>query len=154
MTPEELQGWWELALLSLALWREAQNQPYNTKLVVACSMRNRVGHPCWWGGDWDTVLTKRDQYSSMTSKGDPNLIKWPQPPAGDPAWLQCMRAAAAVHGGAGVGMIPDQSMGATHYFDRSLDADPPSWAKDGSMVKVLDSGSFHFYRQAGTAKAA
>jgi hypothetical protein len=154
MTPEELQGWWELGLLALALWREARNQPYNTKLLVACSMRNRVNHPAWWGGDWTNVLTKRDQYSSLTHPGDPNLVKWLEPPVSDPVSLECMRAAAAVHGGAGVGVIPDQVLGATHYFDHSIDKDPPDWATDGSMVKVMDSGSFHFYRKVGTAKAA
>lgn len=129
---------WEQALLALLLWREARGEAFETKRVVAWSVKNRVSHPSWWGGDWSSVMTKRDQYSSMTFTGDPNTTKWPQPI--DTSWIACMDVAAEVYSVNG----PDMALGSTHYFDKSLDANPPAWAS--SMTHVLDSGNFHFYK--------
>lgn len=140
-----IQEVWEVALLALVLWREARGETVMTKRVVAWSIRNRAMHPGWWGNGWAGVIMAPRQYSSMTYPGDPNLVKYPQP--NDTAWMACMDMASEVYN-APAGM--DISMGATHYFDRSLDGTEavPTWATDGSMMHVMDSGNFHFWKRA------
>jgi len=132
------QAQWEESLLSLVIWRESSNQPIPTMLAVGCSIRNRVDKPNWWGGTYAQVITKYEQYSSMTIAHDPNLVRWPS--TIDKSWEMAMNAASQVYAG-----CPDAAQGATHYFDRSLDAHPPLWASQ--MTHVMDSGNFHFYRQ-------
>lgn len=129
---------YECILLALCLWREARGETVDTKRAVAWSIRNRVNHKSWWGGTWSEVITKREQYSSMTSTGDPNLVKWPIET--DTSWMACMDVATEVYGTP----LADPSNGATHYFDKSLDANPPNWASTGT--KTADIGNFHFYR--------
>ena len=131
---------YEISLLALCLWREARGETVEAKRAVAWSIRNRVGHPSWWGGTWSEVITKREQYSSMTDPGDANLVKWPLET--DTSWMACMDVATEVYGTP----IADPTNGATNYFDNSLDANPPNWA--AAMVKTADVGPFHFYRSA------
>lgn len=133
-------------MLALCLWREARGEPLEAKAAVACSIRNRVAKPSWWGTGWLGVLTKKWQYTSMTGTGDPNLEKWPQ--EADTSWLACLAIAYAVHGG----QLDDPTSGATHYFDNSLDPGPgkpdrrPEWALGGSLVHTVDVGAFHFFK--------
>jgi N-acetylmuramoyl-L-alanine amidase len=133
---------WDVALLALVLWREARSETVDTKRCVAWTIRNRALKPSWWGSGWVGVIMQPWQYSSMTAPGDPNLIKYPA--ANDSSWLACMDVASEVYTG---GL--DVSHGASHYFDKSLDdGKEPSWAKDGSMAWVMDSGAFHFWKKA------
>ena len=75
---------------------------------------------------------------------DPGLAKFPA--ANDVTWMASMDVANEVYNGTGL----DVSGGSTHYYDRSLDGteNVPAWAKDGSMVHVMDSGNFHFWKKA------
>ena len=141
MEISELQSRYDCALLALVLWREARGEPVEAKRAVAWVIRNRVLRPSWWGKTWSEVITKRWQFTSMTGRGDANLLKWPD--ERDTAWQACLEVAAAVQ----VGQGTDPTQGATHYFDRSLDATPPAWAGDAAMQHVMDIGAFHFYRQ-------
>ena len=138
MTPEQS---YELILLALCNWREARGQIWDAKRGQAWSVRNRVLNPTWWGTDWVSVITKPFQYSSFNAN-DPNAVKWPL--ATDTAWEACLAAATEAYAGTG----DDPVSRATHYFDRSLDNDPPSWARDASMVHVLNLGDFRFWRPA------
>ena len=63
---EVTQFVWEVALLALVIWREAQGETVQTKRVMAWSVRNRALRPSWWGSGWAEVITKKDQYSSMS----------------------------------------------------------------------------------------
>jgi N-acetylmuramoyl-L-alanine amidase len=133
---------YDLALLSLCIWREARGEIVDTKRAVAWSIRNRVLHPSWWGTDWISVILKPKQYSSFNA-GDPNSVKFPQ--SNDSSWVASLNAAMEAYSGASG---TDPSRGATHYFDKSLDDNPPFWAKDGNMFKTADIGNLHFYRLA------
>lgn len=133
------QQMWERALLALLLWREARGEDFDTIRAVAWSVRNRVNKPQWWGTDWTSVMEHRAQYSSMTILGDPNTVKWPL--ANDAKWHDCMDIANEVCNG---GLV-DMAQGATSYFDRSLDTNPPDWS--AKMKHVMDSGNFHFYKE-------
>lgn len=133
----------EFALLVMVVGREARGESdFNAKLGVAWSIRNRVTNPRWWGHDWVSVIEKYAQYSSMTPPGgrDPNLMVYPS--LDTDSWRQCIEAAE----GAYWASRPDPTNGATHYYDRSLDDNPPTWATDASSEHVCDIGDFHFYR--------
>jgi N-acetylmuramoyl-L-alanine amidase len=134
MTPDA-QYWANIIFLALTVWREARGEVYTAKLAVAFSILNRVSHPKWWGNDVMSVVFKRFQYSSLTNKGDPNLIAWPQ--AADPFWNDSIQAAqAATTGGA-----KNPAPGADSYFDISIS--PPDWAKPEMFVIAI--GAFRFY---------
>jgi len=126
-------------MLGLLLWREAQNQPDEAIIAVGCSVRTRVQQPRWWGHSYITVILAGKQYSSF-NHNDPNATKFPT--AADGVFPKCLEIAQAIHDGT----QSDTVDGAQSYFDKSMDANPPEWATDGSMTHVCDAGSFHFYK--------
>jgi N-acetylmuramoyl-L-alanine amidase len=132
---------YELVLLAIVVWREARGESIEAKRAVAWSIRNRVQHPGWWGSGWVGVILKPFQYSSF-NHNDVNAVKWPS--VDDASWNDCMTVANEVYSG----NCGDTTDGATHYFDKSLDAHPPDWATDGSMVRTVDVGSLHFWKHA------
>jgi len=134
VSPEES---YEFVLLALCVWREARGEPVPAKLGVAWSIKNRVSRPTWWGKDWASVILKPFQYSSF-NPNDPNAVKWPG--ALDTSWQACLDVAGQVFGDA----TPDPTAGSTHYFDKSLDGNPPTWAKE--MTHTVDIGALHFYK--------
>ena len=128
---------YQFGLLPLCVWREARNQDHATKVAVAWTIRNRTSRPMWWGRDYPSVILKPWQYSSFNA-ADPNSQKFPR--ADDPSFEDCLIAAEAVF----TGTTEDPTGGATHYYDRSLDSKPPTWAN--SMTRTADIGAFHFYK--------
>lgn len=130
----------EFVLLLTVIKREARGQTYDAMVGVGWSIKNRVVNPRWWGHDWFSVITKPDQYSSMVpppKDNDPNLRVYA---SADDAL--CIEAAEAVYWET----APDPTNGATHYYDRSLDDNPPSWATDGSSEHTCDIDDLHFYK--------
>jgi N-acetylmuramoyl-L-alanine amidase len=132
---------YEFVLLALCVWRESRGELLSTKQAVAWSIRNRVAKPCWWGHSWDGVILMPKQYSSF-NHSDPNATRFPL--HSDISWQESLLAAQQVYGATAA--IADPTMGATSYFDCSLDSDPPSWSYDGSNVHTVDFGRLHFYR--------
>jgi N-acetylmuramoyl-L-alanine amidase len=124
-------------LLALCVWREARGEAIEGKVAVACSIRNRVLQPRWWGRDYVGVILCRLQYSSF-NPSDPNVGKFPA--VSDPSWQDCLMTAIAVYGGTQA----DTSGDADSYFDRSLDDNPPKWA--ASATHTCDIGKLHFYK--------
>jgi N-acetylmuramoyl-L-alanine amidase len=125
----------EVFLLALCIYREARGEPDEAKFAVGCVVRNRVQHPGWWGHDYFTVITKPWQFSSF-NKGEVNSIVFGSP--GDVAWQSCFEIAWRILFGG-----PDTTNGATYYYDKSLDKNPPKWAAES--VHTADIGSFHFF---------
>jgi len=133
----------DLCMLTMVLGREAGNQTQPAIRGVAWSIRNRVQRPGWWGKDWAGVIEAKWQYSSIEGpQSDPNLRKYPN--LNFEPWPTCLTIAEEVYAGLGV----DPTDGAVSYFDKSLDNDPPAWAKDGSLVHCCDIDAFHFYKMA------
>lgn len=132
-----MTGIWEIFMLALLIWREARGESYDAQVAVACSVRNRVQRPGWWGKTWLTVILMPEQYSCF-NPGDPNATKLPVEVNG--IFPVCLAIARDVHNG----KTADTTDGATHYFDKSLDANPPYWVPD--MTHVKDVGDFHFYK--------
>ena len=138
MNPQQAYAF---VLLALCNWREARGESLDAKTAQAWTVRNRVMNPGWWGNDWVSVILHFEQYSAFNAN-DPNATKWPS--TTDRAWVDCLTAA----GIAWAATSDDPTAGSTHYFDKSLDMHPPTWATDGSMTHVTDIGSFRFYRRA------
>jgi hypothetical protein len=139
--PADQKAFSELYLLALCNWREARNQTPAAKIAQACSVRNRVLRPGWWGRSYSGVITCHYkgiyQYTSFDPR-DPNASKFPID--GDTTWPDCLQIAQGVQ----FGSSADTVSGATSYFDRSLDSNPPAWA--AKMIHVCDVDAFHFFK--------
>jgi cell wall hydrolase len=133
--------WWEVCLLALVVWREARGASRDAKIAVACSVRNRVDNPKWWGKTYDQVITKKWQYSSMTAAGDPQLSTYPQPD--DHVFEECLGIADKVYERSLTNPLP----GADSYFDDSIA--PPKWATPATFVGKI--GRLSFYNIDGDA---
>ena len=130
-------------LLVLCVWREARGEGPDAMLGVAWSIRNRVLRPGWWGHSWMSVILMPLQYSSF-NHNDPNATKWPSEES--PTFTDCLIAANKVYTFdlQQAPLVPDPTGGATHYFDASLDHNPPTWAKE--MTKTCEIGRLRFYK--------
>ena len=132
------QGY-QFGLLPLVIWLEARNQPYEAMVAVGWVVRNRVESPKWWGWDFPSVILKHYsgtyQFSSF-DEDDPNSEKFPK--GHEPAWAECLRAAAAVF----TRSVQDPTGAATHYHDHTIR--PPGWTK--GMTKTAEIGAFSFYK--------
>jgi|SRR6516165_2267393 hypothetical protein len=138
MEPKPYDELTDLELLELCVWRESRNQAPEGMFAVACSIRNRVEHPTWWGHDWATVILKPWQYSSF-NKNDPNEEKWPQD--GSPEFLEVCHQCEAVMNGE-----PDSTDGATNYYDTSITF-PKAWGSESQWDNTLNIGAFRFWKE-------
>jgi N-acetylmuramoyl-L-alanine amidase len=134
MNPSEA---YSFSLLLLCIWREARGESLAAKLGVAFSIRNRTLRPSWWGHDWVSVILCSSQYSSFNAN-DPNATKFPT--ENDISYPDCQTAALAAFGPTQA----DPTGGATSYFDKSMDANPPFWA--AKMTHTVDIDDLHFYK--------
>lgn len=140
---------YELIMLALCLWREARSRTEEEIRAVACSIRNRLDAKFRGADDYAEVVTERAQYSSFpwfNGKGQPiidhNGINFPH--RGRPEWDKfemCLAIADQVKNGG----TPDSVGGATHYYDKSLDGNPPAWALDPTSRHCADVGDFRFW---------
>lgn len=120
-------------MLALCVYREASNQSYAGKLLVAQVIANRV-HDKRWPSTYVGVITQKLQFSSFNAN-DPNNSRWPKDD--DAAWVQCVEAADAVL----AQPTPTPSFtSATHYHTKAV---KPSWADETKIVQV--EGDHIFY---------
>lgn len=144
--PDESSKIADIYLISLCIWREARGESFEAKRGVAWTLRNRVQNPRWWGKSWHEVITKPLMFSSF-NKGEVNSVKFPD--SADKSWLECVDAATEVYAPEKAhpqGELPkDPTNGATHYYDKSLDKNPPSWAK--SMQPKGSIGALRFFKE-------
>ena len=144
MEPKSYESMDDLGLLELCVWREARNQSPEAMFAVACSIRNRVQGPSWWGHDWQTVILKPWQYSSF-NKDDPNEVKWPDD--FDPAFQRVCEQCELVMNGE-----PDSTDGATNYYDTSISF-PKGWGSENLWINTLNVGAFRFWKQKPASSA-
>lgn len=131
---------YELTLLMLCIWREARGETMEAKEAVGWVIRNRAMKPGsqWYGNDWEEVILKPYQFSSF-NPNDTNATKFPLP--NDPAFGACLLAAKHVYDAT----APDQTLGSTYYFDDSMAANPPSWAK--TLTPTVKIGRLNFFKE-------
>lgn len=125
-------------LLALLIWREARGESVDAQIAVACTVRERVIHPGWWGRNWVEVITKKFQYSSLADPNDKQLTNYPQ--EADEEFAIAMSVAEDVM----AGTVQSKAQGATHYFDDSISA--PNWAQADKFIARI--GRLNFYRVA------
>lgn len=113
----QMQDWYK-AILALVVWREARGESKEGKLAVANVIRNRV-EATHLPDQWDDIIERKWQFSSMTAPGDAMLVQWPHD--GDQTWSDSMAAAEHVFSGG-----CDNTGGATFYCN--LDVCHPAWA--------------------------
>lgn len=132
-------------LLALVIFREARGETYDGKVAVAWVIRNRVEHPDWYGKDYHSVITKKAQFTSINPPdslfnkgGEPNLRCYGC--STDPVWMDSWKAATLVYNG----QVEDLTKGATYYYAKSMDANPPVWAAKFKPTAVV--GNHRFFK--------
>jgi spore germination cell wall hydrolase CwlJ-like protein len=95
-------------LLAICLWREARSESLDGIRAVAWVIRNR--HLAW-KKDWDDVIATRNQFSSMGTRGDPQLTLWPDDDAAQ--FQTILQTALEVYLGEG----EDPTHGALYYWN-------------------------------------
>jgi N-acetylmuramoyl-L-alanine amidase len=141
VVPDQAEPFTNLFMLSLAIYREARGETQLAKRAVGWVIRNRVQRAGWFGVGYFGVITKPSQFSSFDAN-DPNRTVFGSPT--DPAWKESIQAAVDVI----QSNFMDDTEGATFYYDRSEDDNPPAWSKD--YTHTVDIGNFHFYKQSVT----
>lgn len=126
---------WSVAVLALAIWREARGESREGRIAIANVVQNRVAHPGWWGRTVDEVVTKRWQFSSLTDPKDAQLTLYPR--HDDPVFLDCLQIANVALDGSLPNLVP----GADSYHDISIA--PPAWTEGARFVDQI--GRLKFY---------
>lgn len=140
MIPTPYKDLSDLALLELAVWREARGEPHDGKRAVAHIIRNRVyGSVKWWGVDWHSVILHPWQFSSF-NESDPNVALWPSDT--DPAFVDACMSAAPIFLGADT---DDLTNGATFYHDVSIGW-PHAWGNPANYEQTLAVGRLLFFK--------
>jgi N-acetylmuramoyl-L-alanine amidase len=131
---------WELCLVALVIWREARGEPYEGKIAVAHTIKNRVHNPAWWGRSYADVVCKKWQYSSLTDPNDRQLTTWPK--ADDHTFEECLKIAERVI----TGVYNAPLKGIDSYYDDSLQGEArPKWAKEHPERFVGKIGKLNFF---------
>ena len=126
---------WIQFLLALAIWREARGEGEEGMQAVGCVLRNNLKGQLTIEA-WSNILLHPFFISSLTAINDPEERKWPQ--IDDKQFEDAYHLAVGIYGNT----IPDNTNGATHYFNPSVIL--PDWAK--KMAKVCTIGHHDFYK--------
>ncbi len=119
-------------LIAITIWRENRGGGYAGMQSVANVILNRASHR---GTSAYEECVRPWQFSSMTAKGDPQLILWPSP--SDTAWQTAQGIAQA----AADGTLPDITGGATSYYALTMTT-PPSWAASMTHTVTIEGQTF------------
>lgn len=132
-----LPDYYLIILLAICGWREASGEGLLGIRAVLHVIRNR--HLAW-KQDWDTVISNRNQFSSMTTPGDSQLLRWPDDDS--PLFRQILDEAEKVFSGS----EPDTTNGATYYRNPKT-ANSPWFKKHVAevMPKVAVIGNHEFF---------
>ena len=127
-------------LLAMCIFGEARGEHDDAKLAVGNVVRNRVlaGR---YGKDWRGVILRPMQFSCFNTN-DPNSKKVVEPLkyGKQETWETCYRIASWILNGT----AKDNTQRSTHYFDKSLDANPPYWSY--GFIPTVTIGGLRFYR--------
>ena len=128
-------------VLARTLWGEARGEGQEGMEAVACVILNRVQIAqekgrYWWGNTVIEVCQKPYQFSCWNSN-DPNRDKVLNISDKDIHFVSAKRIAAR----AIIGSLQDQTMGATHYHEKSI---MPYWVRGQKPLVTI--GRHVFYR--------
>lgn len=131
----------DLKLLALVMWREARGEATDGLRAVAHVIRNRV---LAWHQSWQQIIMAKNQFSSMSATGDPQLNLYPNYQS--PAYAQIARIAERIYDGTD----EDLTHGALYYWNPRTATS--KWFKQhiaDVMEKVAVIGNHEFFRPAG-----
>ena len=138
---------YEQFLACLCIWREARGESLPAKTGVWHVIQNRAqDEQRRWPRTIAGVIAQHAQFSSMTNKGDANLVAWPTQPtppqsAGDDwkAFLDCQVVVLSP-------LNADPTEGAVYYESYPTPPDPakmPWFAPENLTVQI---GALRFYK--------
>ena len=135
MNPQDSYQW-NVFALALCIWREARGESFEAKLAVGYVVITRANLSRWWGGPSITsVIFHKEQFSSLTHAGDPNLTQWPSDT--DTTWGDSINAAKQAIAKSAVNPAPD----ADSYVSGTVE---PEWIASATFIAKI--GAFRFYR--------
>ena len=134
MTPDD-QYHCNVVFLALTIWREARGETFDAKLAIGYVVCKRVMVGGWWGTTIMGVIAKKEQFSSMSHAGDPNLVEWPSPT--DYTWTDSLNAAKQAIAKSAANPAPN----ADSYY--SIDIPEPTWASKSQFVAQIDHLKFY-----------
>lgn len=127
-------------VLARTLWGEARNEGVKGMEAVACVVLNRVRiaqrhQGYWWGNTIEGVCLKPFQFSCW-NMNDPNRPKLLAVTDRNIHFVTALRIARrAVHG-----VLPDMTVGATHYHTKDI---MPKWAVGATPVCTIGHHIFY-----------
>ena len=149
----------EIELLAKTIWGEARGESKAGKIATAQRLsfaettkwRCAIAHTAlnrlkisqatayddWWGNTLEEILLQPYQFSCH-NPGDPNKAFFAKLTTGDPQFRECLEIARGVMNGS----IPDNTGGASHYFNFNVVL--PEWSKE--MEKTARIGNHDFYK--------
>jgi len=126
--------------LAKTIYGEARGESIETMFAVGWVIRNRL-HVKRYGDTYKDVVLQPKQFSCW-NKGNPNYRKIKGMIKGR-LWEVCI----------GVAIVVIQSMekynpipNVRHYYDKSLDSNPPCWAEDGEYMSVYGVDNIRLIR--------
>lgn len=124
-------------VLARTLVGEARGEGLSGMEAVACVVMNRARKPGWWGRDVKGVCLKKWQFSCW-NENDPNrriILNLTDQ-------FSIYRDARKIAERAINGEMKDFTLGATHYFVKSMPK-PPAWSKGLKPCFVLGNHAFY-----------
>src|SRR5258708_7124377 len=97
----------DLEIVARTVWGEARGEGVDGWVAVSWVIKNRAGHPGWWGRDLKSVCLKRAQFSSWNID-DRNRPKMLALATNDPLLTRIRGTVAEVL----AGTVPDPTGGA------------------------------------------
>ena len=125
-----------LDLLKLLVYLEAQGEPFEGKLAVACIVKNRTKDKRW-PNTYKEVMLQPSQFSCFNNMNEDRYKLFRKPMVHDLEIIQreCRAASFLVH----EGWVRDVTNGANHYYNPEKCA--PSWA-EGVNYKTIGQHRF------------
>ena len=126
--------------LAKTIYGEARGESVETMFAVGWVIRNRLQAKRYGNTYRDVVL--QDKQFSCWNKGDPNYKKIKGMISGR-LWEVCIGVAIVVMQSA---EKHNPVFGVKHYYDKSMDSNPPYWADDGEFMTVYGVDNIRLIR--------
>ncbi|NLY55747.1 MAG: cell wall hydrolase [Firmicutes bacterium] len=131
----------EIEYLARTIYGEARGENLETQLYVAWVIRNRVRAEGLFGYTYQEVVTAPNEFSCWNPT-DPNYAEVQNPQGA--AWRSCLGIAQAVfYADEMHNPLPD----VYYFYARSLDKNPPAWAKGGQILRFNFIPNMRFVRR-------
>jgi N-acetylmuramoyl-L-alanine amidase len=132
MNWDEFDKW----IAALCAWREDRgSDTYGDRSGLRAVIHVIANRAAKEGKSWAEIVYARDQFSSMTAPGDPQLSNVPVTP--DPQMVDCYDIADAIKSGNDY----DLTLGATNYYAATMNP-APSWAASMTQTAVIGGQVF------------